>query len=114
MNDNVKYWAAFNCIPGIGRVRLTQLENYFGNLENAWKASAADIKQAGLDSVALRAIAHWRPSISPEAEMEKLDRCRVKLLTCNDSGYPSRLKQVSTMNYVLVREARQEYRVIVD
>ena len=94
MNEDIKYWIGFNSIPGIGRVRLTQLENYFGNMENAWKASPGELKHAGLDSVAMRAITHWRPQISPEAEMEKLDRYGVKVLTCNDPAYPSRLKEI--------------------
>ncbi|OGO19206.1 MAG: DNA protecting protein DprA [Chloroflexi bacterium RBG_16_50_9] len=94
MNENIKYWVGFNSIPGIGRVRLTQLENYFGSLENAWKASSSELKQAGLDSVALRAINHWRPGISPEAEMAKADRHGITVLTCRDPAYPSRLREI--------------------
>lgn len=84
----------FSLIPGIGRVRLTQLENHFTNLENAWKAAATDLKQAGLDNSSIHAITSWRPKISLEAEMEKLDRYGVKVFTCHDSGYPSRLKEI--------------------
>jgi len=94
LNEHIKYWVAFSSIPGIGRVRLTQLENYFSNLENAWKASPGDLKRAGLDSVALRAIAKWRPGVSPETEMEKLLRYGVKVITCNDTDYPSRLREI--------------------
>ena len=94
LNEDTKFWVAFNNIPGIGRVRLTQLESYFGNLENAWKASQGDFKRARLDSTALRAIFQWRDKISPEAEMEKLDRFNVRVITCNDSSYPSRLKEI--------------------
>lgn len=94
MNDDIKYWVGFNSIPGIGRVRLTQLENYFGSLKEAWRASPGELKRAGLDSVALRAITNWRPKVSPEAEIEKLERHGVKVLTCNDPDYPSRLKEI--------------------
>jgi len=38
INKDLKYWIGFSFIPGIGRVRLGQLENYFGSLEAAWKA----------------------------------------------------------------------------
>jgi DNA processing protein len=87
--QDIKYWVAFSLIPGIGRVRLAQLENYFGNLENAWGAAPAELKQAGLDRVATQ-----RPKISPEAEMEKLDRYGVKVFRHSDPGYPSRLKEI--------------------
>jgi DNA processing protein len=94
LKEDTIYWVGFNHIPGIGRVRLTQLEGYFGNLENAWKAPAGELKRAGIDSTALKAIARYRPEISPEAEMGKLERYGIKVLTCHDSGYPSRLKEI--------------------
>ena len=77
MNTDIKYWVGFNNIPGIGRVRLGQLESYFGGLEAAWKASPGEMKRAGLDSAALRAIDQWRDKISPDAEMEKLAKASV-------------------------------------
>ncbi|HUV57124.1 MAG TPA: DNA-processing protein DprA [Dehalococcoidales bacterium] len=93
-NKDIKYWVGFSLIPGIGRVRFAQLENYFGNLENAWQAGPADLKHSGLDSNAIRAITTWRPKISLEAEMEKIDRYGVKVFTCHDPGYPTRLKEI--------------------
>jgi len=94
INKDIKYWVGFSLIPGIGRVRFAQLESYFGNLENAWQASPADLKHSGLDSNVIRAISTWRPRISLEAEMEKIDRYGVKVFSCHDSGYPTRLKEI--------------------
>jgi len=93
-NKNIKYWVGFSLIPGIGRVRYAQLENYFNSLENAWKATSAELKQSGLDNGSIRAITSWRPRVSLEAEMEKLDRYGVKVLTWHDPDYPSRLKEI--------------------
>ncbi|MFQ5996397.1 MAG: DNA-processing protein DprA [Dehalococcoidales bacterium] len=93
-NKDIKYWVGFSLIPGIGRVKLTQLENYFGSMEKAWQAAPAELKQAGLDRGAIQAITSWRSKISLEAEMEKLDRYGVKVLTYNDPNYPSRLKEI--------------------
>jgi DNA processing protein len=93
-NKDIKYWVGFSLIPGIGRVRLSQLESYFSSLENAWEAVPADLKQSGLDSGSIRAINLWRPKISPEAEMEKIDRHGVTVLTYHDAEYPSRLKEI--------------------
>lgn len=84
----------FSLIPGIGRVRLAQLENYFSSLEEAWLAVPADLKHAGLDSNSIRAVTSWRPKFSLEAEMEKLDRYGVKVFTWHDPNYPSRLKEI--------------------
>jgi cyclic pyranopterin phosphate synthase len=41
----------FNLVPGIGRVRISHLEKYFGDLENAWRADEHEFKKAGLDRV---------------------------------------------------------------
>ena len=111
--QELKYWVGFNRITGIGRVRFSQLENYFGNLENAWKAGYDDLKKAGLDNIAVQAIVTERPQISPDAEMEKLDRFGVKVFTYHDDRYPSRLKEIYDYPPVLyIRgsiESRDEY-----
>ena len=93
-NKDIKYWVGFNIIPGIGRVRFGQLESYFGDLETAWKAGPAELKRSGLDESPIRAIKSWRPRISLEAEMEKLDRFGIKVLTWHDPKYPARLKEI--------------------
>ena len=91
---DIKYWVGFSLIPGIGRVRLTQIENYFTELAEAWQATPAALKQAGLDSGSIRAITSYRPKISLDTEMEKLDRFGARVLTYHDQEYPSRLKEI--------------------
>ncbi len=93
-SKDIRHWVGFSLIPGIGRVRFSQLESYFGNLEDAWNATPAELKQSGLDSGVIRAITAWRPRVSLDDEMEKLDRYGVKVLTCHDPAYPSRLKEI--------------------
>ncbi|MDD5287561.1 MAG: DNA-processing protein DprA [Dehalococcoidales bacterium] len=92
---DLKYWIGFSFIPGIGRVRLGQLESYFGNLEEAWKAPAGELKKARLDDSIVRGITAWRPRLSLDTEMEKMERYGVQALTWHDEGiYPSRLKEI--------------------
>jgi len=91
---DIQYWVGFSLIPGIGRVRITQLEGYFGNLEDAWKAGTSELKNAGLESSSIRAITAYRPKISLEAEMDKLDHYGVNAITCHDDDYPARLKEI--------------------
>lgn len=85
---------AFSRIPGIGRVRLGQLADHFGGLEAAWRAPATALAQAGLDAAAQRAITRFRDEISPDAEMEKLNRLSITVLTPDDTAYPARLKEI--------------------
>ena len=99
--SDLKYWVGFNRIQGIGRARYSQLESYFGDLERAWKASAAELKAAGLDSKSIEAIVAARPDISPDSEMERLERHHVKALTWNDPAFPTRLKEIYDVPPVL-------------
>jgi DNA processing protein len=94
LNADIKYWVAFNNIPGIGRVRLGQLESYFGSLESAWKARPGELRKSGLDGPALRAIGEYRDGIEPEAEMDKIERHGIRVLISNDKAYPRRLKEI--------------------
>ena len=92
--DELKYWIGFSRIPGIGKVRIAHLRERFVNLEDAWNAPVSKLKQAGLDSRSVNAIAALRPRISLDDEMEKLERYKVKVLTCEDPSYPPRLKEI--------------------
>ncbi|OGO39806.1 MAG: DNA protecting protein DprA [Chloroflexi bacterium RBG_16_57_8] len=93
-NAELKYWVGFTMVPGIGRVRLGQLESHFGNVEIAWKASPSELKRSGLDSGSVKSIVSTRPGIDLDAEMEKMERFGVKAFTCNDPDYPARLKEI--------------------
>jgi DNA processing protein len=92
--DELKYWVAFSGIPGVGRVRIAQLKEHFGSLQEAWKAPEGKLKQAGLDSRSVDALVTVRPRISVEVEMEKLERQKVNALICDDPNYPSRLREI--------------------
>jgi DNA processing protein len=88
------YWVGFNIIPGIGRVKFSQLENFFGNLDKAWKAAPTELTRAGLDHNTVRAIETWRPKIDLDSEMEKIDQNNIRAFTYHDDGYPTRLKEI--------------------
>jgi DNA processing protein len=95
MKENeLKYWVGFSRIPGIGRVKISQLLEHFTILEHAWKASTGELKKAGLDSKTVGTIVNLRPRISPDNEMESLKQYKVKVLTCDSPAYPQRLKEI--------------------
>ncbi len=93
-DNDIKYRVGFNLIHGIGRVKLTQMENYFSRLEDAWQAPAVELKRAGLDSNSARTIVCRRPEISLDAEMEKLERFGVQAISYHDPAYPARLREI--------------------
>jgi DNA processing protein len=92
--NELKYWVSFSRIPGIGRVKTTQLLEHFSTLENAWGAPSGELKKAGLDSKVVSAIVNLRPKISPDDEIDNLHKYKVKAIPCNSSAYPPRLKEI--------------------
>jgi DNA processing protein len=93
-NGEIKYWIGLGKVPGIGTTRFAQLEQYFGSLEEAWKAPAGELKKAGLDSKTTAELLEQRACLSLDAELEKLERYQVKALSWHDPAYPARLKEV--------------------
>ncbi len=92
--DQLQYWVALARVPQIGRARIALLEAHFGQLEDAWKASAAALQDAGLSGSTLSALLAARDKLSPAAEMEQLDRQGVLALTWHDDAYPAGLKEI--------------------
>lgn len=63
-------------------------------MEEAWRASAQELKSAGLDDKIVEAVVSWRARIYPDAEMEKLEKFKIKAITSKDQEYPYRLKEI--------------------
>jgi DNA processing protein len=101
MRPDLKYWVAFGRIPGVGRARLQLLERRFGDLETAWSAPAPELLAAGLDQRTVSSIVQRRGRISPDQEMERLERLGVQAFTWHDPGYPPLLREIHDLPPVL-------------
>lgn len=91
---DLRYWVGFNKVAGIGAARVRALLDYFGDLELAWQASAHDLQQAGLDQRSAENLLRAQRDMDLDAEMERLHRARVSVLTWDDPDYPPNLRQV--------------------
>lgn len=105
--DDRKYWVAFNLIKGVGAVRVQGLIAYFGDLESAWKADAADLTQAGLGTKIVERVLAARKSVNLQQVLEKIQAQKIKVLTWQDGEYPARLKEIDQPPPVLY--VRGEY-----
>jgi DNA processing protein len=94
MLEDTKYWVAWNQVPGIGRVRLGFLRERFGSLREAWSATSGALLAAGLDSRSVAAFSSLRTEISPDGELEKMEKAGVQAITLEDPAYPDRLKEI--------------------
>lgn len=101
LSSELKYWVAFSRVSGIGRARFKKLEDYFPSIEDAWNAGPAELRASGLDRRAVSAVTRGRANVSPDAEMELLERSGVRALTWGDEAYPARLKEIYDLPPVL-------------
>jgi DNA processing protein len=107
---DVRYWVGFNKVSGIGAARLRALLDYFGDLETAWRASSHDLQQAGLDKRSLSNLLAARSEIDLDAELARLARIGVQVLTWDDADYPRNLREVYNAPPVLYMRGRIEER----
>jgi DNA processing protein len=98
---DLKYWVALNRITGLGRVRYSLMERHFPSMEEAWNASASELKAAGLEGKLAARVVSERADISPDAEIERLAKHNVTALTWHDPAYPPRLKEIYDLPPVL-------------
>jgi DNA processing protein len=114
---DIRYWVGFNKVPGIGAARLRALQDYFGDLETAWNATTADLQQAGLDRRSLTSLLEARKELDLEAEVGRLERAGVQVVTWNDAEYPPNLREAYDAPPVLYLrgqiETRDEWAVAV-
>ena len=91
---DTRYWVAFTRIPSIGPARTRTLERAFGTMEAAWRATAGELRDAGLDRSVVAQVQERRPRIDPDAEMAALQRQGIGALPWTSPAYPDLLKAI--------------------
>lgn len=89
-----QYWLGFSLVKGIGPARVRLLLDHFGSLREAWHADLDKVKQAGIDRRTLNSFKEARQKIDLAAEMARLDRLGIALLTWEDDEYPRLLAEL--------------------
>lgn len=92
--SEAKYYNAINLTGVIGPMRLKRLFAKFKTAENIWRAKDCDLEKIGLEKSIADKFIGERKNISPDKEIEKLNKENIKLLTIFDSEYPKLLKEI--------------------
>ena len=93
--SDIRYWIGFNRVMGIGPAKLRALRDHFGDLEAAWHARSADLREAGLDKRALEYLLAARAAMDLDAEVAKVARLGARVVTWDDDEYPAQLKSIA-------------------
>src|SRR2546421_6195451 len=100
--DELAYWIAFNRVLGIGPVRFKLLLDFFhDDVAAAWQADSKELAQAGLDSKIIESFLKQRAAITPQRELERLEKLRIRVITWKDKTYPALLREVDASPPVL-------------
>lgn len=91
---DVRYWVAFNRAAGFGPAKVRALLDHFGDLERAWRASAAELHAAGMDRRAIENLLKLRATYDPDVDIRKAQRAGAHILTWDDPAYPIRLREI--------------------
>jgi DNA processing protein len=94
-DEFLRYWVGFSKVPGVGPMRLRNLLDYYGNIEAAWLANPGELRAIGLDRRSVESLVKTRTFLDLDAELVKLDRLKVKVLTWDSPDYPALLKNIA-------------------
>lgn len=97
MNER-QYWVGFNLVKGIGPVKLQRLIAAFGSLSRAWGASLESLERAGLDTRTATNLMAIRSQVDLGAEITRLDRLGIAVLTWDDEEYPAMLSALRAID----------------
>lgn len=93
--EELAYWVAFSRVLGIGPVRFRMLLAYFqDDVAAAWQADSSTLARVGLDQKTIDGFLKQRATTSPQRELERLQKLRVRVITLKDKDYPSLLKDI--------------------
>lgn len=92
--DDRHYWLGFNLVRGIGAVRMRALIQHFGSAAAAWKASAEELRTAGLGPKTVTRLLTVRGEVDVAALWSQADSQGIRVLTSEDQDYPARLKEI--------------------
>jgi DNA processing protein len=99
--DERAYWLGFHLIPNVGAARIARSIERFGSLDVAWQASESELRDAGMNDRAARALVDHRAKIDLEREWERVVRAGASILTLADDGYPRLLREIPSPPPVL-------------
>src|SRR5690349_3425068 len=95
-------YLALNMLPNIGPVRVRSLLETFGQPQAIFDAKASQLTRVqGIGPEVADSITRWRALADLDGEMKRIEQAGVHVLTQQDAGYPSLLKQIASPPLVL-------------
>lgn len=105
--ENKEIFAAFAETDFLSVPRISQLKNYFGSLENAWKNnSREDYYMAGVRTKSVESFFEKKKNIIPERSWEKVQKSGAEMIIWGDQEYPEMLSTISAPPAILFTKGK--------
>jgi DNA processing protein len=99
--EKTRFWIGFNKVQGIGPSRLEKLILAFGDIEDAWNASAAELDEANLGRRYVQELVNTREELDLDQALKEVEEAGFHVLTWDDEDYPERLREIGAPPPVL-------------
>ena len=95
LTDRERY-ILLNLLPDIGSLRLKQLLEAFGGLDEVWAASETELRRVpGIGPVLAQRLTAGRGNTRLlEQELRLAEAAKAQILTLEETGYPAALRQI--------------------
>lgn len=101
MEDNRKYWIAFNLVFAEYLPAAKKIVGHFSSLKDVFKARSEELIALGLEKEKAQEITSPKILDQASRELEKLEKKNYSLLTLEDRKYPSYLREIFDPPFVL-------------
>ncbi len=88
-------YIVLNMLDEVGPVRVRRLLDAFGSAEAILGATRAELTQVdGIGEEVARSIAQWREQVDLDAELSRIEKTGVRVVTREDADYPRHLREI--------------------
>jgi DNA processing protein len=89
-----RQWLALSLAPGVGPTRVKRLLEYFGDVEQVFRASLTELEAAGLPAASAQSLALGASMQLADEELAKVHAAGATLLVPDDPAYPRQLLEI--------------------
>ncbi len=89
-----RQWLALALTPGLGPTRGRRLVEFFGGVNAVFQASLTELEATGIQAASAQSLGTGRSLELAQDELARTAAAGVKVISVDDSAYPTQLKQI--------------------
>ncbi len=94
VETTTRQWLALALTPGMGPTRGRRLVEFFGCVNAVFQASLTELEATGIQAASAQSLGTGRSLELAQDELARAAAASAKVISIDDSGYPSQLKQI--------------------